>query len=382
MKKKIVILGSTGSIGRQTLEIVRAFPEKFEILGLASGSNYRLLAEQIAEFSPSFAVMRDRSALQQLEPLVAEKPVSLSWGEAANCALAELPDADLVLVALVGISGLLPTLKAVKAGKTVALANKETLVCGGDLVMKALNRPNQLLPVDSEHSAIFQCLQGEEAQALETVYLTSSGGPFRAFTADQLKIVTAKDALAHPTWNMGPKVTIDSAGLMNKGFEVIEAYHLFNCPLEKIQVVVHPQSVIHSMVEMQDGSVLAQLAPPDMRHPIQYALDFPHREKKIWSRLDLFKLKELTFEEPRFKDFPCLELAYAAQREGGSAPVVLNAADEIAVEAFLQDKIRFLDIPRLIEKTLNAHPRVKAPGLEEILELDSRAREYAKSLIK
>jgi len=380
--KKIVILGSTGSIGRQALEIVREFPEKFQVVGLAAGDNIQLLASQIAEFRPASVSIKDKTKVAALASLLEDPRAEIAWGLEGNLVLSQLPQADLVLVALVGISGLLPTLSALKAGKTVALANKEALVCGGELVMKAMSRKNQLLPVDSEHSAIFQCLQGEEENPIETLYLTSSGGPFRRFTTAQLEQVTAQDALAHPTWQMGPKVTIDSAGLMNKGFEVIEAYHLFAAPLERICVVVHPQSIIHSMVEMGDGSLLAQMAPPDMRHPIQYALDYPHREHKIWSRLDVFKLKELTFEEPRIKDFPCLGLAYAAQKAGGSAPVVLNAADEVAVAAFLQDRIKFTDIPRLIEKVLSAHKQVSNPGIEEIMEIDARAREFTSSLIK
>ncbi|MCL5037324.1 MAG: 1-deoxy-D-xylulose-5-phosphate reductoisomerase [Chloroflexi bacterium] len=377
--RRLVILGSTGSIGKQALEIIERFPDRFRVIALAAGTDVEGLAEQIRKFRPQYAAIGDPERAEELRAALGDFPCETGGGYSAVCELACLPDADMVLTALVGVSGLLPTLKAIDAGKPVALANKETLVAGGGIVMdKAKEKGVPIIPVDSEHSAIFQCLQGQAPEGLSRIILTSSGGPFRNLSKEELAGVTVERTLAHPTWKMGPKVTVDSATLMNKGFEVIEAYRLFGVPLSKIQVVVHPQSIVHSLVEMVDGSVLAQLASPDMRLPIQYALGYPERLPHNWAPLDLVKAGRLEFMEPDIEKFPCLALAYRAQEAGGDAPAALSAADEIAVDLFLSGKLRFGDIPKLIEKVLNSHTVKMDPALSDILEADAWARDQAK----
>ncbi|MDP2731436.1 MAG: 1-deoxy-D-xylulose-5-phosphate reductoisomerase [Dehalococcoidales bacterium] len=368
MVKRLAILGSTGSIGQQTLEVVRAFPHRFQIVGLAAGKNVHLLAKQISEFKPAFVYcQRQRTAAR----LASTEYRSLSMED-----IARHPEVDIVVIATSGKAGLSPTLAAVRAGKTVALANKESLVMAGEIVTGEAELNNaRILPVDSEHSAIWQCLKEEPQQSAQLI-LTASGGPFLHYSLAQLSKVTVEQALNHPSWQMGEKVTIDSATLMNKGLEVIEAHWLFGTPFENIRVLVHPQSVIHSMVEFVDGSIKAQLSFPDMRLPIQYALSYPERlpNPKL-RRLDWSNIQNLTFEPPDFETFPCLKLAREAGEKGGSYPAVLCAADEAAVELFLSRRIKFTDIARLVELTIDEHKAVAHPTLEEIMAADSWARE-------
>lgn len=372
--KRLAILGSTGSIGRQTLEVVRALPERFHIVGLAAGKNTNVLAEQINEFKPSLVYHQDRET--QAHPADADYEV-LSMEE-----IARHPQVDTVVIATPGKSGLSPTLAAVRAGKNVALANKESLVMAGEVITKEAKLNGALiLPVDSEHSAIWQCLHSETQEAARLI-LTASGGPFHGYSPSQLEGVTAEQALKHPSWQMGRKVTIDSATLMNKGLEVIEAHWLFNMPFDNISILIHPQSIIHSMVEFIDGSIKAQLSYPDMRLPIQYALSYPERlPNPQLPRLDWSHIKNLTFELPDFDTFPCLRLAIEAGRRGGTYPAVLCAADEVAVELFLSQRIKFTDIARLVEQTLEQHQVVANPALEEIMEADARARERVMQFI-
>jgi len=374
--KSLSIIGSTGSIGTQTLEVVKAAPEDFQVVALAARRSVDLLVEQALAFKPSVVALLDTDELPKLRERL--PGVRVVGGMEGVCEAAALAEANLVVSTFVGMAGLQPTLAALEAGHQVALANKEALVVGGELVTKAARHP--LLPIDSEHSAIFQCLHGEEMRAVNKIILTASGGPFRTKPASELAGMRASDALKHPTWNMGAKITIDSSTLMNKGFEVLEAQHLFQVPLDLVDVWVHPQSIIHSLVEFVDGSVLAQLGPPDMRTPIQYALGYPARRGPAWSRLELQHMKSLTFEEPRWDDFPCLKLAFHAGRAGGTLPAVLNAANEVAVELFLQDRIGYLDIPRIIEETMTAHDRVTNPNLEALLAADAWARSFAEGL--
>ncbi len=370
--RKIAVLGSTGSIGQQTLEVVRAFPQRFRIIGLAASKNLDLLAEQVNEFKPRFVYFQEREA------------TSLLNAECEFLPLAEIarhPEVDIVVMATSGASGLLPTIAAIKSGKRVALANKEALVIAGEIITReAKLKRAQILPVDSEHSAIWQCLEGEKQKAAQ-ITLTASGGPLLHFSPAKLNKVTAKQALQHPSWRMGWKVTIDSATLMNKGLEVIEAHWLFDMPFENIRVLIHPQSVIHSLVEFRDGSVKAQLSYPDMRLPIQYALTYPERlPNPELPRLNWDTLRNLTFEQPDFDKFPCLKLAIEAGRKGGTYPTVLSSADEIAVELFLSGRIRFTDIARLVERALQQHQPVAQPTLEEILAADTWAREKVSQL--
>jgi 1-deoxy-D-xylulose-5-phosphate reductoisomerase len=338
--KKIVVLGSTGSIGRQTLEIIRCYPERFKLLGLGAGRNWRLLAEQIKEFRPSAAALaEERELLELKDSLDPSQCPDLAWGRKGMEDLAGLPEADLVVVAITGAAGIYPTLAAINAGKDVALANKETLVAAGQLVMSLARQKNILiLPVDSEHSAVWQCLNGRKPDLIEKIILTASGGPFRQLTKEQLESVTVDMALHHPNWVMGSKITIDSATLMNKGLEVIEAKWLFGVNYSHIEVIVHPQSIIHSAVEFRDGSVIAQMGVPDMRLPIQYALTYPNRLSGPVPRLKWADLKGLTFEEPDLVKLPALGLAYEAGKAGGTMPAVLNAANEVAVELFLRGR--------------------------------------------
>jgi len=383
--KRIVILGSTGSIGTQTLDVVRSLPEELKVVGLAAGKNWRLLLEQIKEFRPLAATLATQEALYQLRAAKGYDDnikTELAYGPAGMINLAEMPEADMVVVALTGIEGIKPTIAALKAGKEVALANKETLVAAGEIVINlTAGKNNPLRPVDSEHSAIWQCLNTQSPSAIEKIILTASGGPFRNMSKEEMAAVTVEMALKHPNWSMGSKITIDSATMMNKGLEVIEAKWLFRLEYDQIEVVVHPQSIIHSAVEFIDGSVLAQLGLPDMRLPIQYALTYPQRLPGKFPKLDLTKIQHLTFEKPDLEKFPSLRLAFEAGRMGGTMPAVLNAANEVAVYAFLQNRMSFAKIPEVVEKVMSKHNCLSNPGLAEIMEADRWARVLAEQLI-
>lgn len=376
--KRLAVLGSTGSVGRQTLDVVRALPERFRIVGLTAGKNLDLLAEQIREFNPQlvgYAAVDNREKVKTI--------VDIKYDSLVVEDIARHPDVDLVVIATSGRAGLAPTLAAIEAGKTIALANKEPLVMAGDIIMKKAKRSGaRILPVDSEHSAIWQCLSGEK-QSAARIILTASGGPFREFSREQLEKVTVAEALRHPSWRMGKKVTIDSATLMNKGLEVIEAHWLFGMPFENIGVVIHPQSIIHSMVEFADGSIKAQLSYPDMRLPIQYALTYPDRlSNPRLSRVDWEQLSRLDFAAPDLERFPCFRLALEAGKRGGTYPAALCAADEVAVELFLEERIHFIDIPHFIEKVLEQHRVISNPSLEDIIETDAWAREALIDILK
>ena len=367
--KRLAILGATGSIGQQTLEVVRSFGDRFQVIGLGAGRNLPLLERQIEEFQPKLVSIEEADLRQSLRR--PEHELS-SLDE-----LASHPDVDLVVIAISGKAGLGPTLASIEAGKSIALATKEVLVMAGEIVTTAARRRGvEILPIDSEPSAIWQCLRGEE-RSVARLILTASGGPFRELAREQLATVTPQQALDHPTWKMGKKITIDSATMMNKGFEVIEAHWLFDVLMAKIEVVVHPQSIVHSFVEFVDGSVKAQLSPPDMRLPIQYALFYPERPPSELPRLDFSNIGPLTFEAPDLERFPCLRLALEAGRRGGTYPAVLSAADEVAVELFLEQRISFLDIATLVEEALEQHQSIPHPSLEEILAADAWARERA-----
>ncbi len=378
--KAITILGSTGSIGTQTLDIVTHHPDRFRVVGLAAGSNVALLAEQIRTFKPEIVALGNEAKLAELKEAIADccdRPKILV-GQAGICEVARYGDAQSVVTGIVGCAGLLPTIAAIEAGKDIALANKETLIAGAPVVLPLVKKHRvKLLPADSEHSAIFQCLQGVPVDGLRRIILTASGGSFRDLPVEKLSSVTVKDALKHPNWSMGQKITIDSATLMNKGLEVIEAHYLFNLDYEHIDIVIHPQSIIHSLIEVQDTSVLAQLGWPDMRLPLLYALSWPERIYTDWEQLDLVKAGELTFREPDHQKYPCMQLAYAAGRAGGLMPAVLNAANEQAVALFLTEKIGFLDIPRLIEIVCDrfTSQNTSQPSLEDILAADRWARQ-------
>jgi len=371
MIKKLAVLGSTGSIGQQTLQVVRAFPHRFHIVGLAARKNTDLLAKQITEFKPRFVYCSDEKAHR------ANAEYEFLSLEDIACH----PQVDIVVVATSGKSGLYPTLAAVKAGKNVALANKESLVMAGEIITSAAKKNEaRILPIDSEHSAIWQCLNGESQEAIRLI-LTASGGPFYHYSLAQLDRVTVEQALRHPSWRMGRKVTIDSATLMNKGLEVIEAHWLFNMPYDHIKILIHPQSIVHSMVEFTDGSIKAQLSYPDMRLPIQYALSYPERlDNPELPRLDWSNIKKLTFDQPDLDTFPCLRLAMEAGKRGGTYPAVLCAADEVAVELFLSQRIKFTSIANLVEQVLEQHQPIACPALEEIMEADTWAREKATQL--
>lgn len=383
MAKRIVILGSTGSIGRQALEVIHQFPDDFIVTGLAAGGNWQLLAEQIKEFKPEVVSIKDEQAGEKfISSLGPGKRPEIFFGESGLKEVAAFSRADLVLTAVPGIAGLLPTVAAIQAGKNIALANKETLVTAGELVMSLTKEYGvDILPVDSEHSAIMQCLGKSPREKVAKIILTASGGPFLKKPADLTK-VTVQAALAHPNWKMGRKVTIDSATLMNKGLEVIEARWLFGLKYEHIQVIVHPQSIIHSMVEFIDGSILAQLGFPDMRIPIQFALTYPERQSNQFFRINWNGLEKLTFESLDTKRFRCLALAVAAGREGGTMPVVLNAANEVAVESFLAGKITFLAIPEIIEKVMNVHQVRACKSIEDVLATDRWAKSLARRQIQ
>ena len=378
--KRISILGSTGSIGTQTLDIVSQYPEQFQVVGLAAGSNITLLAEQIRQFHPEIVAIRDPNLLDLLKEALTgleQIPIFVT-GEAGIVELARYGDAQTVVTGIVGCAGLLPTIAAIEAGKDIALANKETLIAGGPVVLPLVEKQGvKLLPADSEHSAIFQCLQGVPPGGLRRIVLTASGGAFRDWSVEQLPYVTVQDALKHPNWSMGRKITVDSATLMNKGLEVIEAHFLFGVDYGAIDIVIHPQSIIHSLIEVQDTSVLAQLGWPDMRLPLLYSLSWPDRLYTNWETLDLVKAGSLTFREPDHQKYPCMQLAYSAGRAGGAMPAVLNAANEQAVALFLEEKIAFLDIPRLIEMACDrfATQNTSTPSLSVILAAAHWARE-------
>jgi len=380
MINNIVILGSTGSIGRQALEVVDKHPERFRVIALAARDEAAQLEEQVNRYRPAAVAVSDPAAYRELKERIAGK-CQISAGLAGMIELSSLPEADTVVVAVSGAVGIRPTLAAIKARKRVALANKETLVAAGDIVMKMARQEQvDIIPVDSEHSAIYQCLQGEES-FLQRIWLTASGGPFRDFSRQELEAVTVGMALKHPNWSMGPKITIDSASLMNKGLEVIEAHHLFAVDYDRIEVLVQRESVIHSMVELVDGSFLAHLGAADMRIPIQYALTWPRRLESPARGLDFAGLKSIHFSRVDDSLFPSLSLAYEAGRLGGTMPVVLNAANEIAVSSFLSNKIKFTDIPILVEKTMNRHNVVPEPGLDTIFAADTWARETCLSMV-
>ena len=378
--KAITILGSTGSIGTQTLDIVIHNPDKFRVVGLAAGSNITLLAEQIRTFKPKIVALVNEAKLAELKEAIADCPnqPQILVGQAGICEVARYGDAESVVTGIVGCAGLLPTISAIEAGKDIALANKETLIAGAPVVLPLVEKHQvKLLPADSEHSAIFQCLQGVPDGGLRRIILTASGGSFRDLPVEKLSSVTVKDALKHPNWSMGQKITIDSATLMNKGLEVIEAHYLFNLDYDQIDIVIHPQSIIHSLIEVQDTSMLAQLGWPDMRLPLLYALSWPERIYTDWPQLDLVKAGDLTFREPDHQKYPCMQLAYTAGRAGGLMPAVLNAANEQTVALFLKEKISFLDIPRLIEAVCDrfSSQNTSKPSLDDILAADQWARQ-------
>lgn len=378
--KTLTLLGSTGSVGRQTLDVVRHAKEQLKIHALVASKSVELMEEQARLFRPAVVVMMDEAAARELRSRLRDLPIKVDQGMAGIVDSVIAPQVDTVVTAISGRIGLEPTLAAIETGKTIALANKETLVAGGDLVMSSAKRMKcPILPVDSEHSAIFQCLE-ESMDTVDKIILTASGGPFFGWTKEQLATVTLEKALRHPNWDMGAKITIDSATMMNKGLEVIEAHHLFNMAYDEIEVLIHPQSVIHSMVEYQDGSVLAQLGRPDMRLPIQYALSYPTRWKNPFERLDL-KGKTLTFHEPDTEAFPALRLAYQVGRRGGTLPAVMNAVNEVAVSAFLQKKILYLQIIEIVEKVCSEHDVLDSMDLDSILDADTWARRRTEELI-
>jgi 1-deoxy-D-xylulose-5-phosphate reductoisomerase len=382
MKKKISVLGSSGSIGVNTLKVVAQFPERFEVVGLAVQRNISLLEQQIRQFHPQMVSVADETLAAELRKRCTNLKVEILAGEGGAIQVATHAEADMVVSAIVGFAGLAPTYQAVLAHKQIALANKETLVAAGALIMPEIARhQGTLLPVDSEHHAIFQCLQGHRRQDLRKILLTASGGPFRKYSQEQLRSVTVQDALRHPNWAMGKKITIDSATLMNKGLEVIEAHWLFDVAFSEIQVVVHPQSVIHSMVEYADGSIMAELGAPDMRIPLAYALCYPEQRTIDVPRLDFTTLKALTFEEPDLKKFPCLQYAYQAGEIGATMPTVVNAANEVAVEAFLQEQIGFTDIPAVISQVMEAHIVRPLLIIDDVVDADRWAREKSQSLL-
>ncbi len=381
--KQIAILGSTGSIGTQTLDVVRQHPSEFSVYALSAHRSLDLLIQQALEFNPAVVCIADERLYQPLREALSDLPIKVMAGEKAIAEMVTMPAIDVVVAAMVGYAGLRPTIEAIKAKKTIALANKETLVVAGEIICRLAKRHQvSILPVDSEHSAIFQCLVGEDMHSVEKLLLTASGGPFRTFTYEQMQHVTAAQALQHPNWEMGAKITIDSASMMNKGFEVIEARWLFDIPVEKIQVLVHPQSVIHSAVQFVDGSVKAQLGTPDMRIPIQYALTYPARWLSDVPRLDLFAVKQLTFEEPDMQRFPNLRLAYEAMEKGGNMPCILNAANEVVNLAFREGKCGFLQMSEVIEQTMGTTSFITEPTYEDYVQTDKEARKIAKELLK
>ena len=382
MKKRIAILGSTGSIGTQTLDVIEQNPTHFEVEVLTANNNARLLIEQTKKFNPNTIVIANENKYDELVDALKNFPVKIYAGSDAIAQIVEMDTIDIVLTAMVGYSGLLPTINAIKSGKTIALANKETLVVAGEMIQKlAFHHRTSIYPVDSEHSAIFQCLVGEGKNKIEKIYLTASGGPFRGKNYDYLKKVTKKNALKHPNWDMGAKITIDSATLMNKGFEAIEARWLFGLNTNQIEVVVHPQSIIHSAVQFEDGSIKAQMGLPDMKLPILYALGFPERFKSNFPRFSFWDYPELTFEKPDLKNFKNLSLALAAMDKCGNMPCIVNAANEVAVEAFLKDRVGFCQMTDIIEQSMQKIDYIKHPDLEQLIKTDQETREFTQSLI-
>ena len=381
--KQIAILGSTGSIGTQTLDVVRQHPEAFSVYALSANRSIDLLIKQALEFNPAVVCIADETYYRPLCEALSDLPIRVLAGEKALAEMVTMPAIDVVVAAMVGYAGLRPTIEAIKAKKTIALANKETLVVAGEIIDRLARRYKvNILPVDSEHSAIFQSLVGEDMTSVEKLLLTASGGPFRNFTLEQMQLVTAAEALRHPNWDMGAKITIDSASMMNKGFEVIEARWLFNIPVDKIQVLVHPQSVIHSAVQFVDGSVKAQLGTPDMRMPIQYALTYPERWMSNVARLNLFAIQSLTFEEPDIKRFPNLMLAYEAMNKGGNMPCVLNAANEVVNLAFRESRCGFMQMSDVIAETMEKTMFITEPTYEDYVQTDKEARKIALELLK
>lgn len=380
--KKICILGSTGSIGTQALDVIRQHSEHFEAHTLTAYSNSKLLIQQAREFLPDTVVIVREDLYQEVSEALSDLPIKVYTGSQSLCEVVANTEVDIVLTAMVGFSGLRPTIAAINAGKNIALANKETLVVAGELICDlAIKNKVTILPVDSEHSAILQSLTGEGDNKIEKILLTASGGPFRTFSLEEMVNVTPAQALRHPNWEMGAKITIDSATLMNKGFEMIEAKWLFDISPKDIKVVVHPESIIHSAVQFTDGSVKAQLGVPDMRLPIQYAFTYPARLHLAGERLDLFALKQMNFEPADMQRFPCLRLAYEAIEKGGTVPCILNAANEVVNLAFREGVIKYLDIAKIIEETINAFPIQQHPSLEQLVEIDQQARDYAQTLV-
>lgn len=381
--KNICILGSTGSIGTQALDIIRRRREDYKIVALAVNCSYEELYRQALEFSPKYVVLYNPANAAKLQEMLKGSGVKVLTGMDGLEFVASLPEVDILLTAVVGMIGLKPTIAGIRAGKTIALANKETLVAGGQVVYNELyNSKASIMPVDSEHCAIFQCLKGNNKSEVRRLILTASGGPFRGYKLEDLKNITPKEALKHPRWNMGQKISIDSATLMNKALEVIEAHWLFGMDYDKIDVIIHPQSIIHSMVEYVDGSIIAQMSNTDMRHPIQYALEYPERKDSSIGYLNLAGLNSLTFEEPDMDTFKALELGYRAGRAGGTLPAVMNAANEVAVMRFLDGKISFPEITEAVKQTMDAHKSISEVTLDCILDADRWAREYVNSIVK
>ena len=381
-RQRIVILGSTGSIGTQALEIMDAEPADYYAYGLSANTNVEKLIEQALHFRPKMVCIMDETKLPRLKDALRGTGIQILSGESGLSEMVQNDEVSTVLASMVGYAGLKPTIDAIKAKKNIALANKETLVVAGELIMNLVGKNHvNLMPVDSEHSAIYQCLYSGHTPEVEKILLTASGGPFRTFGKEQLKTVTPKDALKHPNWNMGAKITIDSATMMNKGFEVIEAKWLFHLPVEKIEVVVHPQSIIHSAVQFCDGAIIAQLGLPDMKLPIHYAFCGGMRIKTDFPRADLTQIGQLTFEKPDTDKFPCLNLAFEASKRGGNVPCIMNAANEIAVAAFLENKIAFTHIPLIIEKAMNKMPFIEKPTYEDYVQTNNETRKFAQSLI-
>lgn len=381
--KQIAILGSTGSIGTQTLDVVRQYPSEFSVYALSAHRNVELLIQQALEFNPAVVCIADESCYVRLRDALSDLPIKVMAGKNSISEMVTLPAIDVVVAAMVGYAGLQPTMQAIRAKKVIALANKETLVVAGEIICRLARRYKvPILPVDSEHSAIYQCLVGEDRNRVEKLLLTASGGPFRTFTHDQMLRVTAAQALQHPNWDMGAKITIDSASMMNKGFEVIEARWLFDIPVERIQVLVHPQSVVHSAVQFVDGSVKAQLGTPDMRIPIQYALTYPERWQSDVPRLDLFATNNLSFEAPDVERFPNLRLAYEAIEKGGNIPCVLNAANEVVNQAFREGKCGFLQMSDVIAKAMDRASYIADPTYEDYVQTDAEVRRIALEILK
>jgi len=380
--KRIAILGSTGSIGQNSLEVIKSFPDKFCAVGLSTNSNIDILYQQIKELHPAFVCVRDKDAAVKLESKSKSKGIKLFVGEAGLVEMVQDKRIDKVVLAISGSAALPALLKAIENGKDIALANKEALVMAGPIIMKKAGRKKiKIIPVDSELSAIWQCLKNEDKDKIRNIYLTASGGPFRKIGKKDLKNISVHDALKHPRWKMGPKISVDSANLMNKGLEVLETMYLFDIEPQRIKILIHPQSIIHSMVEFEDGVILAQLSITDMRIPIQYALTYPQRLANKLASVDFCELSRLDFQEPDFRRFPCLGLAYQVAGEQGTLPAVLNAANEVSVDEFLKNRLGFVSIPKVIERVLDKHRNIIEPGLDDILEADNWAKREAYKLI-